>query len=144
MNCKYIKSMGIKDFFKKIGRGFKKAGRWIKERALPFVGRIAKPILNVMSMIPGKIGAIGQIGSAVTNVLHNITEKIPNKDARDKISNVIDKTNSTFQSILDKGKGYAETANKVVDTGKAMIGAAKDGFNNIVKPAVMPKQLNPM
>ena len=135
MNCKYIKSMGIKDFFKKIGRGFKKAGRWIKDKALPFVGRIAKPILNVMSMIPGKIGAIGQIGSAVTNVLHNVTEKIPNKDARDKINSVIDKGNDKFQTVIDKGKGYAETANNIVN-------AAKDGINNIVKPAVMPKQLN--
>ena len=126
---------GLKSFFKKIGQGFKKAGRWIKEKALPFVGRIAKPILNVMSMIPGKIGAIGQVGSAVTEVLHNVTEKIPNKDARDKINNVIDKSNDKFQTVLDKGKGYAETANNIVNT-------AKDGINNIVKPAVMPKQLN--
>ena len=56
--------MGIKNFFKKIGQGFKKAGRWIKEKALPFVGRIAKPILNVMSMIPGKIGAISSYRNA--------------------------------------------------------------------------------
>ena len=108
------------------------------------IGRIAKPVLGIMSMIPGKIGAIGQVGSAVTSVLHGITEKIPNKDARDKINNVIDKGNSTFQTVLDKGKGYAETANKVIDTGQQMIGAAKDGFNNVIKPAVMPKLLNPM
>ena len=136
--------MGIKNFFKKIGQGFKKVGRFIKDKALPTIGRIAKPVLGIMSMLPGKIGAIGQVGTAVTSVLHGITEKIPNKDARDKINNVIDKGNSTFQTVLDKGKGYAETANKVIDTGQQMIGAAKDGFNNIIKPAVMPKQLNPM
>ena len=135
---------GLKSFFKKIGQGFKKAGRWIKDKALPVIGRIAKPILGVMGMLPGKIGLIGKVGSAVTGALHGITEKIPNKDARDKINNVIDKGNDKFQTVIDKGKGYAETANKVVDTGKAMIGAAKDGFNNIVKPAVMPKLLNPM
>ena len=136
--------MGIKNFFKKIGQGFKKVGRFIKDKALPTIGRIAKPVLGIMSMLPGKIGAIGQVGTAVTSVLHGITEKIPNKDARDKINNVIDKGNSTFQTVLDKGKGYAETANKVIDTGQQMIGAAKDGFNNVIKPAVMPKQLNPM
>ena len=128
---------GIKNFFKKIGQGFKKAGRWIKEKALPFVGRIAKPILGVMGMLPGKIGAIGKIGTAVTDVLHNVTEKIPNKDAREKINNVIDKTNSTFQSTLDKGKGFAETANNIVNT-------AKDGINNIVKPAIPAIKLNPI
>ena len=135
---------GLKSFFKKIGQGFKKAGRWIKDKALPVIGRIAKPILGVMGMLPGKIGLIGKVGSAVTGALHGITEKIPNKDARDKINNVIDKSNDKFQTVLEKGKGYAETANKVIDTGQQMIGAAKDGFNNIVKPAVMPKLLNPM
>lgn len=136
--------MGIKSFFKKIGQGFKKAGRWIKDKALPAVGRIAKPILGVMSMIPGKLGAIGQVGTAVTNVLHNITEKIPNKNARDKINNVIDKGSDTFQTVVDKGKGYAETANKFVNTGQQMIGAAKDGFNNILKPAIPAVRLNPI
>ena len=136
--------MGIKNFFKKIGQGFKKVGRFIKDKALPTIGRIAKPVLGIMSMLPGKIGAIGQVGTAVTSVLHGITEKIPNKSARDKINEVIDKSNDKFQTVLEKGKGYAETANKVIDTGQQMIGAAKDGFNNIIKPAVMPKQLNPM
>ena len=126
---------GLKSFFKKIGQGFKKAGRWIKDKALPAIGRIAKPILGVMGMLPGKIGMIGKVGSAVTNVLHNVTEKIPNKDARDKINSVIDKGSDKFQTVIDKGKGYAETANNIVNT-------AKDGINNIVKPAVMPKQLN--
>ena len=135
---------GLKSFFKKIGQGFKKVGRFIKDKALPTIGRIAKPVLGIMSMIPGKIGAIGQVGSAVTSVLHGITEKIPNKSARDKINEVIDKGNDKFQTVLDKGKGYAETANKVVDTGKAMIGAAKDGFNNIVKPAIPAIKLNPI
>lgn len=136
--------MGLKSFFKKIGQGFKKAGRWIKDKALPVVGRIAKPILNVVGMLPGKIGAIGKVGSAITEVLHNVTQKIPNKDARDKINNVIDKGSSTFQNVVDKGKGYAETANKVIDTGQQMIGAAKDGFKNILKPAIPAVRLNPI
>ena len=121
--------MGFKSFFKKIGQGFKKVGRFIKDKAMPFVGRLAKPILNVISMLPGKIGAIGKVGSAVTEVLHNVTDQIPNKEARDKINNVLDKGNDKFQTVVDKGKGYADTANNIVNT-------AKDGFNNIVKPAI--------
>ena len=128
---------GLKSFFKKIGQGFKKAGRWIKERAIQFVGRFAIPILNVMGMLPGKIGAIGKVGSAVTEVLHNVTEKIPNKDIRDKIDNVINKGSDKFQTVIDKGKGYAETANNIVNT-------AKDGINNIVKPAIPAVKLNPI
>ena len=129
--------MSIKSFFKKIGRGFKKVGRFIKDKALPFVGRLAKPILNVIGMLPGTIGAIGKVGSAVTEVLHNVTEKIPNKDIRDKIDNVINKGSDKFQTVIDKGKGYAETANNIVNT-------AKDGINNIVKPAIPAVKLNPI
>ena len=127
----------FKNFFKKIGQGLKKVGRFVKDKALPAIGRIAKPILNVMSLIPGKIGAIGQIGSAVTSALHGITEKIPNKDVRDKIDNVINKGNDKFQTVIDKGKQYAETGNQIV-------GAVKDGWNNTIKPAVQPKVLKPL
>ena len=129
--------MGLKSFFKKIGQGLKKVGRFVKDKALPAIGRIAKPILNVMSLIPGKIGAIGQIGSAVTSALHGITEKIPNKDVRDKIDNVINKGNDKFQTVIDKGKEYADTGNQIV-------GAAKDGWNKLVKPAVQPKLIKPL
>ena len=129
--------MGLKSFFKKIGQGLKKVGRFVKEKALPVIGRIAKSVLNVMSLIPGKIGAIGQIGSAVTSALHGITEKIPNKDVRDKIDNVINKGNDKFQTVIDKGKQYAETGNQIVD-------AAKDGWNKLVKPAVQPKLIKPL
>ena len=129
--------MGIKNFFKKIGQGLKKVGRFVKDKALPVIGRIAKPVLGIMGMLPGKIGAIGQIGSAVTSALHGITEKIPNKDVRDKIDNVINKGNDKFQTVIDKGKQYAETGNQIV-------GAVKDGWNNTIKPAVQPKVLKPL
>ena len=128
---------GLKSFFKKIGQGFKKAGRWIKDKALPFFGRLAKQVLGVLGMLPGKLGAIGKVGSAVTDVLHNVTEKIPNKDIRDKIDNVINKGSDKVQTVIDKGKGYADTANYSVNT-------AKDGINNIVKPAIPAVKLNPI
>ena len=64
---------GLKSFFKNIGNGIKKAGRWIKDKALPVIGRIAQPILNVMGMIPGKLGMIGKVGSVVSLYLIHIS-----------------------------------------------------------------------
>ena len=129
--------MGIKDFFKKIGQGLKKVGRFVKDKALPVIGRIAKPVLGIMGMLPGHLGMVFKIGSAVTSALHGVTEKIPNKDVREKIDNVINKGNDKFQTVIDKGKQYAETGNQIVD-------AAKDGWNKLVKPAVMPKVIKPL
>ena len=129
--------MGIKNFFKKIGQGLKKVGRFVKDKALPVIGRIAKPVLGVLGMLPGHLGMVGKIGSAVTSVLHGVTEKIPNKDVRDKIDNVINKGSDKFQTVIDKGKQYAETGNQIV-------GAVKDGWNNTIKPAVQPKVLKPL
>ena len=129
--------MGLMSFFKKIGQGLKKVGRFVKDKALPVIGRIAKPILGIMGMLPGHLGMVGKIGSAVTSALHGVTEKIPNKDVRDKIDNVINKGNDKFQTVIDKGKQYAETGNQIID-------AAKDGWNKLVKPAVQPKVLKPL
>ena len=46
---------GIKNFFNKIGQGLKKVGRFVKDKALPAIGRIAKPVLNIIGMLPGKV-----------------------------------------------------------------------------------------
>ncbi len=134
----------IKNFFRKIGGGLNKAGRWIKEKALPVIGRVAKPILSAMSMIPGKLGIIGTVGSAVTNVLHNIVSNIPNKDARDKIQNTIARGNEKFQGAIDRGKELANGVNKTIGVGRDMINTVKDGIQNVMKPAVPPKVIQPM
>ncbi len=136
--------MGIKDFFRKIGRGLKKAGRWIKEKALPVIGRIAKPILGAMSMMPGQIGAVGKIGSIATNVLHGLVSNIPNKDARDKMQNAIARGNETFQGAIDRGKEFANNVNKTIGVGRDVINTVKDGIQNVMKPAVQPKVIQPM
>ena len=60
--------MGLKKFFGKVWNGLKNAGRWVKNKALPAIGRVAKPILNVMGMLPGHLGVIGKVGSAVANL----------------------------------------------------------------------------
>ena len=130
--------MGIKNFFKKIGNGFKKAGRWIKDKALPAVGRIVKPILSVVGLLPGKIGMIGKVGSAIAGAASNVIDKIPNHAARDKLHGIVDNVNNKFQDGVNKGQQMANGANDVVN-------ATREGIGNVahvVKPAVPQPKLN--
>ena len=132
--------MGIKSFFKKIGNGFKKAGRWIKNKALPAIGRFVKPVLSVIGLLPGKIGAVGKIGSAIAGAASNVIGQIPNQDTKRKLQGVVDDVNNRFQQGIDKGKEIARTANNV-------IGAAKEGVGNVaavVKPAVPQLKVKPL
>ena len=133
--------MGIKSFFKKVGNGIKKAGRWVRDKALPAVGRIVKPVMNVISMLPGKIGMIGKLGTAITGVLHNATDKIPNKDARDKINHVIDQGNTNFNRFIDKGQQITKDMNNKIGVGKDIVNTIKDGYKNQIKPAIPSKKI---
>ena len=132
---------GLKTFFKKVGNGIKKAGRWVRDKALPAVGRIVKPVMNVISMLPGKIGMIGKLGTAITGVLHSATDKIPNKDARDKINHVIDQGNTNFNRFVDKGQQFANDVNNKIGVGKDIVNTIKDGYKNQIKPAIPSKKI---
>ena len=116
---------GIKSFFKKVWGGIKKAGRFVKDKVLPVVGRIAKPVLSVIGALPGKIGMIGKIGSGVANILHDATEKIPNEDARRKLDDIISRGHDKFQTVVDRGRDIANGANRTVDVGRDMINRFK-------------------
>ena len=132
--------MGIKSFFKKIGKGLKKAGRWIRDRALPAVGRFLKPVLSVVGLLPGKIGTIGKVGQAIAGAASNVIGQIPNEDTKRKLQGVVDDVNNKFQQGIDKGKEIARTANNV-------IGAAKEGVGNVaavIKPAVPQLKVKPL
>ena len=117
--------MGVKSFFKKVWGGIKKAGRFVKDKVLPVVGRIAKPVLNVIGALPGKIGMIGKIGSGIANILHGATEKIPNEDARRKLDDIISRGHDKFQTVVDRGRDIANGANRTVDVGRDMINRFK-------------------
>lgn len=106
---------GIKSFFKIIGNGFKKAGRFIKDKAFPVVGRLAKPVFGMLSGLPGMIGNVGRIGSTVTGALTGITNQIPNEKARDKIQGIINNVNDKFQNAVQTGQNFANNANNIVD-----------------------------
>lgn len=107
--------MVIKSFFKKIGNGFKKAGRFIKDKVFPVVGRLAKPVFGMLSWLPWMIWNVGRIGNAVTNTLTGITNQIPNEKARDKIQGVINNVNDKFQGAVQTGQNFANNANNIVD-----------------------------
>jgi hypothetical protein len=102
--------MGIKSFFKKVGRGIGKfAGKvWngVKKGA-EIVGKVAKPVLNVLSALPGKVGLIGKIGSLGAGVAEKFINKIPNKDARDKLNGYVDKGRDTLGKVENKAGQFA-------------------------------------
>ncbi len=132
--------MGIKKFFGKVWNGLKKAGRWVKDKALPVIGRVAKPILNVLGMLPGHLGVVGKVGSAVAGIASNIIDKIPNQNVRDKLHGIVDKTNNAFQAGVDKGQQITHTANDIINTAKEGVGR----IGGMIKPAVLPPKLHPM
>ena len=101
--------MAIKNFFKKIGVGVKKAAG--------FVGKIAKPILNVMSALPGKLGLIGKAGSAATTVVKDVVDRIPNQQAKDKLNEVIDKGKQAVDNVQQKAQTIAGKAKPWADAG---------------------------
>ena len=123
--------MGIKSFLKKVGNGIKKAGRWVKNKAIPFVGRLAKPIMQGISMLPGKIGMIGKLGSALTGIAGGVVDQIPNDNVRDKVRGWIDRENQIAHESFEKFKKGAETLRDTADN-------VKNRYNNEVKPLIKP------
>ena len=132
--------MGIKKFFSKVWGGLKKAGRWVKDKALPVIGRVAKPILNIMGVLPGHIGMIWKVGSDIAGVASNVIDKIPNQNIQNKLHGIVDKANNTVQSGVEKGQQIAQTANNIVNAAKEGVGT----IGSVVKPAVVPPKLQPM
>ncbi len=115
--------MGIKNFFKKIGRGIGKvAGKvWngVKKGA-EFVGKVAKPVLNTLSVLPGKLGLIGKIGSAGAEVAKNIIDRIPNQQIKDKMNGIIDKGKEFVDKTQDNATGLANKVKPWADAGLSL------------------------
>ena len=119
--------MSIKSFLKKVGGGIRKAGRWVKNKAIPFIGRLAKPILNGISLLPGKIGLVGKLGSALTGIAGGVVDQIPNDKVRDKVRNWIDHESKLGRTVIDKAKDIAQRTNDTIND-------VKNRYNNEVKP----------
>ena len=142
--------MGIKDFFRKVGRGIKKGaqavGRFFKNKVLPTVGRIAKPILGVLGVLPGKLGMIGKVGGGIADVIHGVTDVIPNKDIRDKVNDAVARGNEKFQDAISRGQDTAQRINEGIDKGRQAIDDVKRiiGKPRIVDPAAKVDWKNKM
>ena len=110
--------MGVKDFFRKIGRGVGKfAGKvWNGVKKVGgVVGKIAKPILNVLSVLPGKVGLIGKLGSAGAGVAEKIINQIPSNEARDKLKGYVDRGREAVGKVEDRAR---EVSSKVAPWAK--------------------------
>ena len=94
-------------------------------------------------MLPGKLGMIGKIGTAVTGLLHGATEKIPNQGIKDKLNRYIDQGSDKFHKVIDKGKELSDDANRKIGVGKEIYNHLKDGYNNVIKPAVPALKIRP-
>ena len=116
--------MGLKDFFRKVGRGIKRAAGkvWggIKKGA-QFVGKVAKPVLSIMSNLPGPIGLIGKIGGGVYDVAKDVVNRIPNQQAKDKLNGVIDRGKEIADDVRDKAMGVADKVKPWADAGLGLM-----------------------
>ena len=103
--------MGIKDFFRKVGSGIKnglKAGyNWVKDKALPVVGRIADTGMNILSLLPGKLRMIGKVGSFIGSGIKAITGQIGNKDLSKKIDDGVDRLQGKLDDTIHTGQDWA-------------------------------------
>ena len=123
--------MGIKGFFKKLWGGVKKVGGKIwsgLKKGAQFVGKIAKPIISIakpvlggLSMLPGKLGIIGKVGSAAASVAKDLVDRIPNQEAKDKLNKVIDKGKELVDKVQDKAQEVAGKAKPWADAGLSVI-----------------------
>jgi hypothetical protein len=121
--------MGIKNLFKKVGRGVGKFAKNVwsgVKKGAEIVGKVAKPVLNVLSVLPGKVGLIGKIGSMGAGIAENIINKIPNKDARDKLNGFVDRGKNMVDKVENKA---GQIANKIQPWAKF-----GSGVINMIKP----------
>lgn len=130
--------MGLKSFFKKVGNGFKKAGRWIRDKALPAVGRIAKPVFSLIGALPGHIGMVGKIGSGIANVLHDGISKIPNTNIKDKLNRMVGTATEGLQRVVGNANDIANKINNGIGVVRDVGNTIKQGINTQIKPVLRP------
>ena len=130
--------MSLKSFFKKVGNGFKKAGRWIRDKALPAVGRIAKPVFSLIGALPGHIGMVGKIGSGIANVLHDGISKIPNTNIKDKLNRMVGTATEGLQRVVGNANDVANKINNGIGVVRDVGNTIKQGINTQIKPVLRP------
>ena len=151
--------MGIKDFFKKVWSGVKNVGGKIwngLKKGIGFVGKIAKPIINIakpilngMSMIPGKLGIIGTVGSVASEAAKGLIDQIPNQDAKDKLNQLVDRGKDLLdtgqqkaQEIASKVQPYAQAGLNIIDKVPLLANTVNNRLNPSQRSIAL-SQMNP-
>lgn len=134
-------SMGIKEFFSKAWGKVKNAARvgfnFVKDKVIPNVGRIAKVGMNIMSKLPGKLGAIGSVGSHIINTVDKAVDYIPNQRIRDKIRSGLGWASGKVSGGIEKATDIINKGNDLIDRGKGMYDTIKGGISTLpVKPSL--------
>ena len=69
----------VKGFFGKVGNGIKKGFQWIKDKAIPAVGKVIKGVAPVaqtvagaLSAVPGQVGAISKIAAPAIGAVNGL------------------------------------------------------------------------
>ena len=97
--------MGIKSFFKKVGRGIKKvAGKvWSGVKKVgAVVGKVAKPVLGVMSHLPGIAGTIGEYGKKGIEAVEKLVDDDRPLSKNGAISRLFEVRKPIYEGVCDK------------------------------------------
>ena len=123
----YYSKMGFGDFLKRVGRGVvntaQKVGRGVAS-GVRFVGKAAKPVINVAQKIsglaehiPGVIGDTAKLIKGGLEKANEYIEMIPDSKLKDKLR----EASSGAGDLIDRGRNIADRGGKIV--GEVMSGA---------------------
>jgi len=131
--------MGLKDLFSNISGKVRNAGRWLADKAkagIGFVGRLAKPVLNVVSKgldysryLPGKFGVIAGLAKPVFDKINGFIDRLPNGKAKEKLREFSDKGKDAY----DKGRQMGEDIIIKFNDNVQKYKPAVDYVNSIIK-----------
>lgn len=130
--------MGIKSFFSNAWNKVKNAARvgynFVKEKVIPNVGRIAKVGMDIMSNLPGKLGAIGNVGKHIIGTVGKVVDYIPNQKIRDKIKEGLGWADGKVSEGVQRATDIVNKGNEYIQRGKDMYNAAKEGVSTMPVP----------
>ena len=122
--------MGIKDFFKKawdkVKTGARATYNWVRDKAMPTIGKIAKVGGNILSNMPGWLGKAGKVISGAVDIGHQIAGQIPNEGIRKKIDGGLDKIGNGVRIGVDTGQKINRRVQDAVNDATQRVGAVYD------------------
>lgn len=112
------------NFFKNIGQGIKRGATkvvdFVKNKAAPAIGRIVRPAIDIaskvggfMSVLPGKFGKYGELFHKGADAVREITNLLPNSQAKDKINDAVNTIDDGGGSLINKAQQGIERFNNI-------------------------------